>query len=845
MQTTTDTLGRTTTYEQGDCGIITSVTNPVGYTESTSLDRVCQPTRVRTMLGEATIARTDLTYDGYGRVLERKVNPAIGSDDGMPQMVDRFAYDADSGSESPSAVTVQPEPDGSVTLMKTYVDGGGRTLKTVRCTQGSSTGGTGLDAIYPCRSSTEVVTETRYDEATGDVAEVIGPYRSQDQARPSHQFTYDEFGRMVIDQRPDGTSLRYAYGLGERSVTDPLGRKTVVMFDTLSEDVEVAGNYRGGTRRDAFGRVTATLDAAGSRTDILYDGYNRRREEWLPLVAVLASGASTSANLRPKTIHAYDDGDRLISRTDPNGHTYTFSYDALDRLLSTRGPDDVHLERRTYVEGGWGTRLVRIRDTRLGVNREEHQDGLGRVWKQVAFDGTETVTDYDARGRAWRETLPWGEVRTSEVRDGGLTLVETSTQGAVVAAVTTTLDARGQPLTVTDADGQVLSYAYDLMGRLVVAHQGSLETEHRRDDRAGRATSVRASGATTCYSYDELDNVVTEELGCEQTARPRALVTLKRTYTTLGQVASETDGAGNVVANEYDTLGRLLSVKTSSRDGAVKGAKQFHYDAMGNQTETVDALSLSLRTAYDAYDRPVVSDPPDQGPTTIAYAVASNSWVATTTSPTGEVTSTSTDAMGRQVRACGADGVCIADIYTDGLLTRRSRSGAGTPAPLLGTRHYQYHPASARIWREWEWLSFAESQRCAGTVPDDCQLPHVEHTYTPAGRADTFRDAQGNLTTYRYAAANRSMLLIGVSRDGLPAQAYTYDETYPIPARRSAIDASGGAATIREDTEWARNLRPSMIRRTDGTRQETITFRYDAAGRRTLARLAQPNGSVA
>jgi RHS repeat-associated protein len=283
----------------------------------------------------------------------------------------------------------------------------------------------------------------------------------------------------------------------------------------------------------------------------------------------------------------------------------------------------------------------------------------------------------------------------------------------------------------------------------------------------------------------------------------------------------------------------------SGRDGAAQGEQQFRYDAVGNPTEAIDELGHSLRTAFDDYDRPIMSDPPDQGPTSTTYSVAWHSWVATTRSPTGEVFSTSTDAMGRQVRACGADGICIEDVYSDGLLVRRNRLGAGTLAPVLGTRHYQYHPASARPWREWDWITLAESRLCAGTVPDGCELPRVEHTYTPAGRPATFRDRQGNLTTYSYDTANGSLLLTGVSRDGLPGQAYGYDTTYPILARRSLIDPTGDTAVITEDTEWDRNLRPAAIVRAKGGRRETIELRYDAAGRQTLAQFIQRGGTVA
>ena len=339
---------------------------------------------------------------------------------------------------------------------------------------------------------------------------------------------------------------------------------------------------------------------------------------------------------------------------------------------------------------------------------------------------------------------------------------------------------------------------------------------------------------------------MSEELGCNEQLVPREapfLVRLSRTYTELGQVATATDGAGNVVTSEYDAVGRLRAISVSGGSGAAQ-RKQFRYDANGNQTEAVDELGYSLVTAYDDYDRPILSDAADRGPASTVYTVASNTWVATTTTSTGEVVSTATDAMGRQVRTCAADGICIQDIFTDGLLTRRTRTGAGTPAALLGTRYYQYYPNSARLWREWDWLSFAESQRCPGTAPDDCEVPHVEHGYTAAGRAATFRDRQGNLTTYGYQAANRSMLLTRVRRNGLPEQTYTYNKDYPILERRSIIGTDGGG-TITEDTEWARNLRPAVIRRTDGKRREAITFRYDGAGRQTFAQVTRPEQTVA
>lgn len=394
LKTTTDPLGLETTYAYADCGVRTRTTDPIGYVESTVLD--ARPTQVLKKFDAANLAKTDIVYDRYGRQTSRTTDPAVGAGDAVPAMVEQFAYDTASPAGRPASVTIQPEPDGSLTLEKVYVDGHGRTLKTVRCA-GSGTGGSGdLDAQYPCLSGTEVITEILYDPSTGDQSEITWLYLIADAVakRPVRILDYDVFGRVVTAQEADGTSLQYSYSLGSRSVTDPIGRKTTVTFDTLAEDVTVAGSlpavYRGGTVRNAFGLVTAIYDADKNQSNISYDGFNRKRQELLPAADILPSGAASATFERPSISYTYDNGDRLLSRTDANGQPTTFEYDSKGkgRLSTTKGPDGLVVERRTYVEGGYGTRKVTVSDSRLGVNREEHLDGLGRVWKQVAFDGT-------------------------------------------------------------------------------------------------------------------------------------------------------------------------------------------------------------------------------------------------------------------------------------------------------------------------------------------------------------------------------------------------------------------------------------------------------------------------
>ncbi|MGH9891033.1 MAG: hypothetical protein ACREA0_03420, partial [bacterium] len=133
LKTTTDPLGLVTTYAYADCGVRTRTTDPIGYVESTVLDSVCRPTQVLKKFDAASLAKTDIVYDRYGRQVSRTTDPAVGRRDAVPAIVEQFAYDTASPASRPASVAIQPEPDGSLTLEKVYVDGHERTLKTVHC----------------------------------------------------------------------------------------------------------------------------------------------------------------------------------------------------------------------------------------------------------------------------------------------------------------------------------------------------------------------------------------------------------------------------------------------------------------------------------------------------------------------------------------------------------------------------------------------------------------------------------------------------------------------------------------------------------------------------------------
>jgi YD repeat-containing protein len=239
-------------------------------------------------------------------------------------------------------------------------------------------------------------------------------------------------------------------------------------------------------------------------------------------------------------------------------------------------------------------------------------------------------------------------------------------------------------------------------------------------------------------------------------------------------------------------------------------------------------------------DRVTSVDPANGDPVQTSYAVDAGSWVITTTSPTGEVASRRNDAMGRTWRTCGADGTCIDQLYTNGLLTSRARrDAAGT---IFATQYLTYYPSSSRIAGEWDWLGAGEVAACGGAVPAGCAIPHLERTWTVGGRPSTVVDAQGNVTTNSYAT-DGSALLSKVTQTGMPDIAIAYDASYPLVTRRTFHPATGTDVT--ETTTYERNLRVDRIDRALNLLHEVTTFAYDGAGRVTLNQLARGTETIA
>ena len=230
-----------------------------------------------------------------------------------------------------------------------------------------------------------------------------GTIASETQAGRTTTFHYDDPGGRLTAKQPPGNSAPIA------TTYDPAGHWVRVS----------RGGYYTETTLDGLGRPIATVDALGVRTTTVYDADGQVVEQSLPFTPGVGVGEvreqmtyDALGRLQTKTHPgatggvAYAYGAGTITITDENGHetvqtweafgnpdegrlvsvrdaalkTWTYTYDALDHLLTVTAPDGGGQRSWTYT-------------TKNRLYTEIHPES-----------GTVTFTSYDTAGRLVSKT---------------------------------------------------------------------------------------------------------------------------------------------------------------------------------------------------------------------------------------------------------------------------------------------------------------------------------------------------------------------------------------------------------------------------------------------------------
>ncbi len=659
------------------------------------------------------------------------------------------------------------------------------------------------------------------------------------------------------------------------------------------------------------GSVTAITEPGGNRLTITNNGITHSAGRSIAFSRD-AENRITTVTDPVGNIQSYDysaAGD-LVAHTDAGGFTTRYFYDQDHNLLQVRDPLGRPLARNEYDNDG---RLISLTDSDGETVTFTH-DVAGQQELVTDAAGNTTVLEYDDRGNVVRSTDPLGGVTLSSYDADGNQISTTNPLGETVTRTfdarrnllsqtnplgqtqTFAYDERDQLTEATDALGRTTRYEYDSAGRLTrrLNASGAVD-EQRAYDPSGNLISLRdANGNVTRFEYDAFGNQTaiidargqrtenafdangvtlseTDERGTTVTTEVDARGYFTAKTDPLGNTSQFSFNAGRTLTDAADAMGNATSQEVDARGretaftDAVGNRSTKSYDALGNLASTTNAIGQTTSYVYDALSRRVRTVNPDGGEITNTFDAAGR--VASRTDALGNTTTFEYDAAGRNTRRIDALGNDtrftydaignltqqtdaegnvfefaydslnrrIQTTFPDGSTASRSYDDAGNVVsetdPLGNITSYEYDAADNLV---------------AVTTPDGAE---TRFTYDPSSNLVAISDALGRTTAFGYDANGRR-----VSKtypDGT-VETQSYDAGGRVEQR---IDAAGSVTTFEHDGN-GRVVRTVFDDGTEETFSYTaigqletatntlgeVSYSYDGAGR--LSEIVYPNGST-
>jgi RHS repeat-associated protein len=617
---------------------------------------------------------------------------------------------------------------------------------------------------------------------------------------------------------PDGgvTTLTYSSTLHRLlSVTDPVGRTTSSTYD-------------------AFGNQMTSVDGAGFTTTYAVNSRG------LPTSITPPDPDGAGPLTSPVTGLAYDSYGRLITLTNPDSSTQTFTYNSADQMLTSV---DELTKTTTFVFDSLG-RMTSITDRVAAVTQFAY-DSLSRVIKQT--DALGNVTDIEYNNRGWVSKIKYPDADGA----GPLTRAEDNRSYDGVGNMTSQGDPLGNYQGATpytfNADNLLISrgsagnpglfenWDYDNAGRLKNAYRASSGGYPDRTwytyDAANRIISKSVQshpsiGTQTVYYSESYTFNQAGELISAIDGRGNAT---QYTYNARGLLASETlpdaDGSGAqfrwVITHAYDNMGRETSIdrgfgrvttleynnrswvnKINKPDPDGAGALSppvilIGYNLRGDQTSVTDPLNRVTSYTFDNEQRVTKRTDPDPdgaGPLTSAeshWAYNAMGWLTSTTDARGGVTSVTFDNLGRMLTQTDPD--------PDG--------AGGLSAPVT---------------------TLAYNMQGLVTVTD-AMARVTTYARDNKGRVSGVTDPAGNTTNYAYDFYGNLLTQTDPDPDGAgplarPVTTYVFDS---VDRTTSKTDAKNGVTTYTYDVA-------SNLTSLKDPVNNTTNFGYDGLNRLVL-----------
>lgn len=551
--------------------------------------------------------------------------------------------------------------------------------------------------------------------------------------------------------------------------------------------------------------------------------------------------------------------ERRLSSDEPGGWRFSFedavrldgpwaeirTMGGVTRLLASGIPGSFVADNGDALRSDDGGGAVLRRST----GTEERFDAQGRIAERRDGAGNRVVCERNAEGQVTRITGPFGNAITLTRDQEGRLVGAEGSDGERVAYQ--------YGAAAADTVGMTRAYEYDEAGRLAGLSHPTTGREELRFDGRGRlirrswadgSQEVReyddakreyrrrdADGVTSLLRWDPDRNQVEWTAGHEQTATAR----LDAAGRTSALFDGREKGAAPVARLDYDSRGRLVSVKGAAGAGTVLK----YGDASPLPTSVSAANGPSVNLRKDEAGR-IIEAGSARGGASARFAYSPEGLLKTVTTPEGVMQSLEYDSRGRRRR--------IADGW--GRETTFTYNGAGRVSEVR-----EASGASTRYDYD------AQGRACGETGPDGVKRSCVyganglpaevsvggvvigRYAFDAVGRPTAFTDGEGRTTRRTYTRAGRVASIVD-ARGG--ARRFEYDdggrlvrETDPSGSSvEFKYDARGNVVEIRDSSgrvaTYGYDEAERLVRTTDlGGRASE--YGYDALGRLSHVRDAE------
>ena len=390
-------------------------------------------------------------------------------------------------------------------------------------------------------------------------------------------------------------------------VVNPEGYSRRTVFNNFGLPVEITNENGAKTILAYDGRrnLTSVITSTGRKTSWEYDEYNRVIKRTLP------DGNSFS--------YTYEGG-ALKTITDMEGRIYTLKLNSRQELQQLVFPNGIH---RTWEYDERG-RLVKATDVKGNVTSYSYDDADNLI-RLHEPDGNVHEFSYDTSGnlvmasdRLRKVEFEYGPLETligrrqldHHVRfryDGELRLREIINEGGECYSFR--LDGLGRVVEETGFDGLQRKYLRDGAGRVIrVVRPEGRQTEYEYDGVGNILQETQHDGRTSCFAYDEDGRLLRAE-------NKEIKVAFK--HDLGGRIVKETQG-GHSIMRKYDRTGRHVHTESSlgasidyshDKDGNLSEmnsggwSARWQRDRVGLETERELTGGVHVKTHHDSLGR--------------------------------------------------------------------------------------------------------------------------------------------------------------------------------------------------------------------------------------------------